>query len=134
MTSWHDASARRWACQWSALGCRFALDDFGTGTDSLAYLKSLQIARVKIEGSFVREVLTDRGSQSTVRANVELARGYGVDTVAEYVEIQEIAELLRKLGVDYAQGYAFSKPAPLTEALDQIARDEAQAHDLFLNL
>jgi EAL domain-containing protein (putative c-di-GMP-specific phosphodiesterase class I) len=89
---------------------------------------------VKIEGSFVREVLTDRGSQSTVRANVELARGYGVDTVAEYVEIQEIAELLRKLGVDYAQGYAFSKPAPLTEALDQIARDEAQAHDLFLNL
>jgi diguanylate cyclase (GGDEF)-like protein len=119
----------------SALGCHLALDDFGTGANSLANLKSLQIARVKIDGSFVRDVLTDRGSQITVRAIVELAKGYGIDTVAEYVETQEIADLLRKLGVDYAQGYAFSKPEPLAEILRDIGRDESQkAHDLFLNM
>ena len=75
-----------------SMGCRLALDDFGTGANSLANLKSLQVARVKIDGSFVRDVLTDRGSQSTVRAIVELAKGYKIDTVAEYVESVAIAD------------------------------------------
>jgi len=80
-------------------------------------------------------VLTDTRSQSTVRAIVELAKGYGIDTVAEYVETQQIADLLRKLGVDYAQGYAFSKPEPLPEILEKLRRDESQrVHDLFLNI
>jgi len=119
----------------SALGCHLALDDFGTGANSLSNLKTLQIASVKIDGSFVRDVLTDTRSQSTVRAIVELAKGYGIDTVAEYVETQQIADLLRKLGVDYAQGYAFSKPEPLPEILEKLRRDESQrVHDLFLNI
>jgi diguanylate cyclase (GGDEF)-like protein len=118
-----------------ALGCRLALDDFGTGANSLALLKGLQIARVKIDGSFVRDVLTDRRSQSTVRAIVELARGYGIDTVAEYVETHAIADFLRNAGVDYAQGYAFSKPEPLTEVLKDLSREESQKiHELFLDM
>lgn len=118
-----------------ALGCRLALDDFGTGANSLAYLKSLQVARVKIDGSFVRDLLTERRSESTVRAIVELAKGYGIDTVAEYVESREIANKLRLLGVDYAQGYAFGKPEPLEEVLTNLSHDESRRlHKLFLEM
>jgi diguanylate cyclase (GGDEF)-like protein len=74
-----------------ALGCRVALDDFGTGANSLVSLKSLQIARVKIDGGFVRDIVSNQRSQATVRAIVELAKGYSIDTVAEYVENREIA-------------------------------------------
>ena len=119
----------------NALGCRLALDDFGTGSNSLTNLKSLDIARVKIDGSFVRDVVTDQRSQVTVRAIVELAKGFGVDTVAEFVETQAIADAVRDLGVDYAQGYAFGRPEPLREALDRLSRDESQRlHKLFLEM
>jgi diguanylate cyclase (GGDEF)-like protein len=115
------------------LGCRFALDDFGTGSNSLTYLKSMQVYRVKIDGSFVRDILSNRNSQATVRAIVELAKGLGIETVAEYVETQEIAEAVRAMGVDYAQGYAFGKPEPLEPLLASLAADESQRlHKLFL--
>lgn len=121
--------------QLNALGCRFALDDFGTGANSLTNLKSLNIARVKIDGSFVRDIVTDQRSQVTVRAIVELAKGFGIDTVAEFVENETIAETVRRLGVDYAQGYAFGRPEPLKEALEKLSRDESQRlHRLFLEL
>jgi diguanylate cyclase (GGDEF)-like protein len=117
-----------------ALGCRFALDDFGTGANSLSYLKALKIYRVKIDGSFVRDILTNRNSQATVRAIVELARGMGIETVAEYVETMEIARAVKALGVDYAQGYAYGKPEPLSELLDNLARDESKRlHRLYLD-
>ncbi|HTV80457.1 MAG TPA: bifunctional diguanylate cyclase/phosphodiesterase [Steroidobacteraceae bacterium] len=116
-----------------SIGCQLALDDFGTGANSLSNLKTLQVARVKIDGSFVRDVLTDRRSQTTVRAIVELAKGYGIDTVAEYVETLAIAEMLRKIGVDYAQGYAFSKPEPLADVLRALSKGEAERlQELFL--
>jgi diguanylate cyclase (GGDEF)-like protein len=116
-----------------ALGCRIALDDFGTGANSLTYLKALKVYRVKIDGSFVRDVLTNRNSQATVRAVVELARGLGMETVAEYVENAEIAAHVKQMGVDYAQGYAFGKPQPLEEILRQLTADEsARLHKLFL--
>jgi len=116
-----------------AVGCRFALDDFGTGSNSLTVLKALQIYRVKIDGSFVLDILTNRNSQATVRAIVELAKGMGIETVAEYVETMEIAQELKRLGVDYAQGYAFSRPEPLNDLLTQLASDESQRlHRLFL--
>jgi diguanylate cyclase (GGDEF)-like protein len=118
-----------------ALGCRIALDDFGTGANSLAYLKGLQIARVKIDGSFVRDVVTNKRSQATVRGIVELAKGFSIDTVAEYVETQGIADKVRELGVDYAQGYAFGKPEPLDKILDELGRDESRRlHKLFLDM
>jgi diguanylate cyclase (GGDEF)-like protein len=119
--------------QLKSLGCQIALDDFGTGANSLTYLKHLQISRVKIDGSFVRDVATDRNSRSTVRAIVELANGMSIDTVAEFVETQEIAAEVRDLGVDYAQGYAFGKPEPLDRVLAALSDDESQRlHRLFL--
>jgi diguanylate cyclase (GGDEF)-like protein len=119
--------------QLKALGCQIALDDFGTGANSLTYLKHLQISRVKIDGSFVRDVATDRNSRSTVRAIVELANGMSIDTVAEFVETQEIANEVRDLGVDYAQGYAFGKPEALEKVLAALVDDESRRlHRLFL--
>ena len=118
-----------------ALGCRVALDDFGTGANSLTNLKCLQIARVKIDGSFVRDIVTDRRSQATVRAIVQLAKGYAIDTVAEFVENRAIADAVGKLGVDYAQGYAFGKPEPLDQVLSHLSEDESRRlHKLFLEM
>jgi EAL domain-containing protein (putative c-di-GMP-specific phosphodiesterase class I) len=88
---------------------------------------------VKIDGSFVRKVLTDRSCRSTVRAIVELAAGQSIDTVAEFVETEEIADAVRELGVDYAQGYAFGKPRPLKEVLTELSAEESQRlHRLYL--
>jgi EAL domain-containing protein (putative c-di-GMP-specific phosphodiesterase class I) len=116
-----------------SLGCQFALDDFGTGANSLTTLQSLQISKLKIDGSFVRNVMTDRNSHSTVRAIVELAHGLSMDTIAEYVETAEIAAELRRLGVDYGQGHAFGKPEPLWEVLRSLNEDESRRlHRLYL--
>jgi len=109
-----------------ALGCRFALDDFGTGANSLVYLKNLQLSRLKIDGSFVRDILADKNSVATVRAIVELARSLSMDTVAEYVETEEIGDAVRRLGVDYAQGYAYGRPEPLEDVLRSLSEDESR--------
>jgi len=106
------------------LGCRFALDDFGTGSNSLAYLKSLPVSRVKIDGSFVRDLLTNPKSEATVRGVIQLVKGMDIDTVAEYVENDEIARRLAALGVDYAQGYAYSQPEPLDAVLRKLQDGE----------
>ncbi len=127
------ASAAQMVARLGVLGCRFAMDDFGTGSNSLAYLKALQVYRVKIDGSFVRDIRSDRNSKVTVKGIVELAKGLGIETVAEYVENDEIAKEVRRLGVDYAQGYAFGKPTPLAEILDGLAKDESKRlHRLYL--
>jgi diguanylate cyclase (GGDEF)-like protein len=107
-------------------GCKFALDDFGTGTNSLAYLKALQLSHIKIDGSFVRDILSNKRSQASVRGMVELAREFGIGTVAEYVENPAIADFVRRLGVDFAQGYAFGKPEPLDELLQSLSVDESR--------
>ena len=117
------------------LGCQFALDDFGTGANSLTYLKTLAIQRVKIDGSFVRDIVSNARSQAVVAGIVELARGLAVSTVAEYVESEAIADAVRKLGVDYAQGYAFGKPEPLAEVLEGLTREESRRmRQVFLEL
>jgi diguanylate cyclase (GGDEF)-like protein len=127
------ASAKAMVARLGASGCGFALDDFGTGANSLTYLKALQVSRVKIDGSFVRDIQSDRNSKATVKAIVELAKGMGIETVAEYVENQEIAQEVRLLGVDYAQGYAFGKPEPLDGILESLALDESRRlHRMFL--
>jgi EAL domain-containing protein (putative c-di-GMP-specific phosphodiesterase class I) len=115
--------------------CRFALDDFGTGANSLSSLNALPFARVKIDGSFVRDILTNPRSEATVRGVVELARGLRLETVAEYVETEAIATTLRRLGVDYAQGYAFGRPEPLDDILRSLADEESQRlHRLYLEM
>jgi diguanylate cyclase (GGDEF)-like protein len=127
------ARAKQMIARVGSLGCQLALDDFGTGANSLTYLKALQVNRVKIDGSFVRDLMSDRNSQATVRAIVELAKGLGIQTVAEFVENDDILREVRRLGVDYGQGYVFGMAEPLSELLESLTRDESQRlHRLFL--
>lgn len=100
------------------MGCRFALDDFGIGFSSFYYLKRLPVDLVKIDGSFIRNLPRDTTDQHLVRAMVEVARGLGKDTIAEFVGDSETVELLKEYGVSYAQGYYLGMPAPLAELLE----------------
>jgi diguanylate cyclase (GGDEF)-like protein len=102
-------------------GVRFALDDFGTGVSSLAYLKNLEISTIKLDGSYVRDVLTNTRSQALVRAIVQLAEAMGITTVAEYVESHEVRNRLAALGIQFGQGYALGRPGPLDDVLAAVA-------------
>jgi diguanylate cyclase (GGDEF)-like protein len=99
------------------LGCGVALDDFGTGLSSLAYLRQLPVTMLKIDGSFVRDILKDPRAESMVRAIAQLARSMSLTTVAEYVETEEIRTRVATLGVDYGQGFAIGRPVPMAELL-----------------
>jgi diguanylate cyclase (GGDEF)-like protein/PAS domain S-box-containing protein len=109
-------------------GFRFALDDFGVGMSSFAYLKNLPVDYLKIDGSFVKELGKDEISRTLVRAINEVGHAMGLQTIAEWVESEAILAVLREIGVDYAQGYAFAKPAPLDEigSIDNVLRWPAQ--------
>jgi diguanylate cyclase (GGDEF)-like protein len=104
----------------SVMGCKFALDDFGTGVNSLAYLKALKLSMIKIDGSFIRDVLENERSESLVRGIAQLAKSMGIETVAEYVETPTICMRLIDLGVQYGQGYALEKPVLLDRILDPV--------------
>lgn len=95
------------------LGCSFALDDFGSGLSSFAYLKSLPVDYVKIDGFFVKDVVTDPVDYAMVKAINDMAHAMGKYTIAEFVEDGEILQKLVDLGVDYVQGYGIAQPAPL---------------------
>jgi diguanylate cyclase (GGDEF)-like protein len=99
------------------LGCGVALDDFGTGLSSLSCLRQLPVSMLKIDGSFVRDVLKDPRAESMVRAIAQLARSMSITTVAEYIETEAIGTRIAELGVDYGQGFAIGKPIPLAELL-----------------
>lgn len=99
------------------LGCRFALDDFGTGLSSLTHLKNLKFSSLKIDGSFIRDILHNERSQALVRAVAQLAGAMDMETVAEYVETPEVCMRLIELQVQFGQGYAIGKPRPLTGIL-----------------
>jgi diguanylate cyclase (GGDEF)-like protein/PAS domain S-box-containing protein len=96
-----------------SLGCRFALDDFGSGLSSFTYLKELDVDFLKIDGAFVRDVVHDRKDCSIVEAMNQIGRAMGIQTIAEYVENDEIMKKVIELGVDYAQGFGIEKPKPL---------------------
>jgi diguanylate cyclase (GGDEF)-like protein len=110
-----------------SLGCTFALDDFGTGLSSLAYLQSLPVSTLKIDGSFVRDAATNPRTESMVRAIAQLAHTMGMETVAEFVETDELRLRMAALGVDFGQGYAIGRPVPLMEVLGDLALYEAMA-------
>jgi EAL domain-containing protein (putative c-di-GMP-specific phosphodiesterase class I) len=95
-----------------ALGCRFALDDFGAGMSSFGYLKNLPVDYIKIDGSFIREIEGDPMSYSIVRAVTDIGHQAGAAVVAEFVANPRQRELLRELGVDYAQGFSIHVPEP----------------------
>ncbi|GEA13492.1 EAL domain-containing protein [Alteromonas sp. KUL49] len=100
-----------------ALGCRFALDDFGAGMSSFMYLKNLDVDYVKIDGSFVRNMVNDKIDRATVKAINSIAHSMGKETVAEFVGDNETCEALRTLRVDFGQGFALDKPKPLSHRI-----------------
>ena len=98
-------------------GCDVALDDFGRGLSSLGYLKALPVTFLKIDGSLVRDVVSDERSQAMLSAIVRLAGAMGLKTVAECVESEAIRSITRSLGVEYGQGFTIGRPAPLDQVI-----------------
>jgi PAS domain S-box-containing protein len=109
-----------------ALGCKLALDDFGTGYASFTYLKRLPIDYLKIDAEFIRDVVDNHASQHVVKAVVNLAKDFGQQTIAEGVEDERTLDLVRELGVDFAQGYYIGRPGPLDTAGLLMTGDESR--------
>lgn len=104
------------------LGCSFSLDDFGTGVSSYGYLKELPVDYLKIDGTFVKDIETDPVSQEMVRSINQVGHVMGLEVIAEYVENDEIIQILNEIGVDYGQGYGISRPIPI----DQVVQSHRQ--------
>jgi len=119
------SQANRFIHALKEIGCRFALDDFGTGLSSFGYLKHFPVDFLKIDGSFVKEILHDPIDREMVRSINEIGHLTGKQTIAEFAENAEIITMLKGLGVDYAQGYGVEKPKQLREELSD-RLDDAQ--------
>lgn len=104
-----------------ALGCRFSLDDFGSGLSSFSYLKDLPSDFIKIDGKLVRDILLDPVESSIVQAINQVGQAMGLKTVAERVESRALLEGLRRIGVDYVQGYYVARPVPFAELAGVLA-------------
>ncbi|HSY04896.1 MAG TPA: EAL domain-containing protein, partial [Steroidobacteraceae bacterium] len=109
------ANARYLMSELKGRGCRFALDDFGTGVSSFVYLKTLPVDFLKIDGQFIHHVATDPVNRSMVEAIGKVGRALGIATVAECVESEAVLDELRRIGVDYAQGFHLAEPLPLAQ-------------------
>jgi diguanylate cyclase (GGDEF)-like protein/PAS domain S-box-containing protein len=109
--------AKAFATRLRGQGCQFSLDDFGAGFASFSYLKTFPFDYLKIDGDFIRGLATSPVDQLVVEAIVNVARGMGKKTVAEFVADEESAGLLREIGVDCAQGYHIGMPRPVSEVL-----------------
>jgi diguanylate cyclase (GGDEF)-like protein/PAS domain S-box-containing protein len=111
------SQANRFIQALKELGCKFALDDFGTGLSSFGYLKHFPVDFLKIDGSFVREILHDPIDREMVRSINEIGHLTGKQTIAEFAENAEIIQMLTSLGVDYAQGYGVAQPQRVLKAV-----------------
>ena len=114
------AQARSFIERLVDIGCSFALDDFGAGFGSYYYLKHLPLDYLKIDGEFVRNLPNSHTDQVLVRSVVEIARGLGKKTIAEFVGDEETVDLLKGLGVDFAQGFHTGRPRPVAEGLTSL--------------
>ena len=103
------------------LGVCFSIDDFGTGYSSLTYLKRLPAKYLKIDRSFVRDMLVDKDDKAIIQGIIELAKVFNLKVIAEGVETPHHGELLLSLGSYYAQGYGIAKPMPANEILTWLA-------------
>jgi len=103
-------TARMFIKSMKIFGCKFSLDDFGSGLSSFGYLKELSVDYLKIDGSFVKDMLSDPTCRAIVSAFNQLSHELGMQTVAEFVEDIETEDMLRELGIDFAQGYGVGKP------------------------
>jgi EAL domain-containing protein (putative c-di-GMP-specific phosphodiesterase class I) len=113
-------AAQRIISELKSQGCRFSLDDFGTGMSSFAYLKTLPVDYLKIDGSFVRQIVEDPVSRAMVSSINEIGHVMNLQTIAEFVEDEEIGRLLKAMGVDYLQGYGIAKPVPIEEYIESL--------------
>ncbi|MGI9204248.1 MAG: EAL domain-containing protein [Woeseiaceae bacterium] len=102
------------------MGCKFALDDFGSGLSSFGYLKKLPVDHLKIDGMFIRDILQDETNRIFVKSIIDIARSLNIKTTAEFVENNEMLELVRELGADYAQGFGVGRPFVLAPKLTGI--------------
>ena len=107
------SKANRFIQQLRARGCFFALDDFGSGLSSFAYLKTLPVDFLKIDGFFVRDMVEDRINFELVKSINDVGHVMGKRTIAEFVENDATLQALRDTGVDYAQGFNIAKPEPV---------------------
>jgi diguanylate cyclase (GGDEF)-like protein/PAS domain S-box-containing protein len=114
--------ARAFVTQIKDLGCKIALDDFGAGFGSFYYLKYLPLDFLKIDGEFITHLPASKTDQILVEAIMTMAHGLGQQVIAEHVQDAATVQILRRLGVDHAQGYHLGRPAPITEPL-------SSAHD-----
>jgi diguanylate cyclase (GGDEF)-like protein/PAS domain S-box-containing protein len=112
--------ARAFAERLKGVGCRFALDDFGAGFSSFYYLKHLPLDYLKIDGGFIRSLTSSDTDQLVVRSMVDIARGMGMKTIAEFVEDAETAAMLRTMGIDYSQGYFHGRPLPVADGVPSL--------------
>ena len=114
----HDyEAAAGFADRITEFGCQVAIDDYGAGFGPFHYLKSIPFDLIKIDGSFVRDMPNSDADQLTVQAIVQIARGLGKTTIAEYVQDDVTAKMLHEYGVDMAQGYHLGRPVDIAEAL-----------------
>ena len=107
-----------------SLGSKFSLDDFGTGVSSYGYLRSLDVDYLKIDGSFVKNIVDDDVAKAMVQSINYVGHTMNLKVIAEYVENDEILELLRAMGVDYGQGYQILRPIPFGDVLKQHIKTE----------
>jgi diguanylate cyclase (GGDEF)-like protein/PAS domain S-box-containing protein len=122
--------ARHFAAEVTGLGCGLALDDFGSGFATFHYLKKLDFDFLKIDGEFIQNLAEDKANQLIVASAVQIARGLGKHTVAEFVEDARTLQLLRDIGVDYAQGFHIARPRPILEIdLTRVEQAAAAAPD-----
>ena len=112
------ASASAFIARLKGLGCHFALDDFGSGLSSFGYLKSLPVDYLKIDGMFVKDMIDDPIDRSMVKSINDIGHIMGMETIAEFVESDDIREMLKEIGVDFAQGYGIGKPQPFLELIN----------------
>jgi diguanylate cyclase (GGDEF)-like protein len=114
----HDyEAAAGFADRITEFGCQVAIDDYGAGFGPFHYLKTIPFDLIKIDGSFIRDMPNSDADQLTVQAIVQVARGLGKTTIAEYVQDDVTARMLRDYGVDMAQGYHLGRPVAVAEAL-----------------
>jgi EAL domain-containing protein (putative c-di-GMP-specific phosphodiesterase class I) len=109
--------ARRFATRMRQFGCQFALDDFGSGFSAFFYLKNLPFDYIKIDGDFVRGLDRSPTDQLIVEAIARIAQGMQMRTVAEFVTDDATLDILKRAGIDFAQGYYIGRPAPVYEVL-----------------